>query len=132
MDVAKRVDTMFGVPQSSRHTVRDASADIQRMAKLLREEGITTENPERKGHPFKDPLALGSQKVAEGRLEKYFTGCFEDDQDDKEAPAIEGESISIMNFLMLHNNCSHLTWYYNYESPVLPNTKTTLIVTQQQ
>ena len=91
MDVAKRVDTMFGVPQSSRHTVRDASADIQWMAKLLREEGITTENPERKGHPFKDPLALGSQKVAEGRLEKYLTGCFEDDPDDKEAPAIEGE-----------------------------------------
>ena len=78
--------------QYLKQLTREANfTDIQRMAKLLREEGITTENPERKGHPFKDPLALGSQKVAEGRLEKYLTGCFEDDPDDKEAPAIEGE-----------------------------------------
>lgn len=44
------------------------------------------ENPERKGDPFEDPLALGSKKVAEGRLDKYLSGCFEDDLDDKEAP----------------------------------------------
>ena len=91
LDVAKRVDTTFGVPQSSRHTIRDTTTDVKHMVKVLREEGVTMENPERKGDPFEDPLALGSKKVAEGRLDKYLSGCFEDDLDDKEAPVIEGE-----------------------------------------
>ena len=43
LDVAKRVDTMFGVPQTSCHTTRDTTTDIKHMVKVLCEEGVTME-----------------------------------------------------------------------------------------
>ena len=58
--------------------------DILKVVRLIFEEGVATENPERKVNPFEDHLSLGSEKVAEGRLEKFLSNSC-DDPDDKEA-----------------------------------------------
>ncbi len=64
MDEAKNVNKMFGVPQSSHHTISDATSDIVKIAAHLRSEGASKEDKHRKGDQLVDPMVAGSRKVA--------------------------------------------------------------------
>ena len=86
MDVAKRVDKMFGVTQSVTHTSRDAKKDIKKMVLHLLSEKITTEVTSRQSHiRFEDSSVAGSRIIAGGYIDKYLKGEVEDivsDSDD--------------------------------------------------
>ena len=84
MEEAKKVDQMFGVPQSSHHTTSDAISDIYQIAEYLLSEGATTaagrEDASHKGDHVLDPMTAGSKKVARGHLDPYLQGTVETEE----------------------------------------------------
>ena len=79
MDVAKRVDRMFGVSQSVAHTTRDAKKDINKMVVHLLGEKVTTEVMQRQSHiKFEDPSVAGSRIIAGGHIDTYLKGELDD------------------------------------------------------
>ena len=64
MKAAKKADEAFKVsPQSTAHTVRDASTDIERMVAYMKEKNISHELQERTGVAFSDPIEHGWKKL---------------------------------------------------------------------
>ena len=60
LDAARKTDQAFGVaPQSTAHTVRDASSDIKKMTKHLAETRVTKNIEERLTPVFTDPTESG-------------------------------------------------------------------------
>ncbi len=88
MDEAKKVDRMFGVPQSTQHTTSDATPDIFQIATYLLLEGACREDAGHKGDHVVDPMTAGSKKVAQGHLNPYLQGTAETEE--HEDP-VEGE-----------------------------------------
>ena len=63
MKAAKKADEAFKVtPQSTAHTDRDASKDIERMVTYMKEKHISCELQERAGAIFSDPIEHGWKK----------------------------------------------------------------------
>ena len=80
MDVAKRVDRMFGVTQSVAHTARDAKKDIAKIVEYLLSEKATTEVEQRQTSiKFEDPSITGCSCVANGQIDSYLKGEVDDD-----------------------------------------------------
>lgn len=64
MEAAQKADRAFCVPpQSSTHTVHDASKDIVTMTRHLLDKAVTTELAERQSPPFVDPTENGWKKL---------------------------------------------------------------------
>ena len=64
MKAAKKADEAFKViPQSTAHTDRDASKDIERMVTYMKEKHISCELQERAGVIFSDPIEHGWKKI---------------------------------------------------------------------
>ena len=86
MDVAKRVDRMFGVSQSVTHTARDANKDITKMVVHLLSEKVTTELEQRQSHlTFEDPSVAGCRCIAGGHIDKYLKEEVDDENDVSES-----------------------------------------------
>lgn len=67
LEAAKKCDQLFGVPPpSTRHSVQDAVADINKVLVHLMECGISTENKDRTTPPFKDPTENGIATLCKG------------------------------------------------------------------
>ena len=65
MEAAKKADQVFGVhPQSTAHTIRDAKADIKKMATHLLNKKATTEFPGRNTPAFHDLTEDGWKKLS--------------------------------------------------------------------
>ena len=62
MEASKKVDREFRCSQSTAHTVRDASRDINILTRALLETKVTTESDERTS-PFTDPVEIGHKKI---------------------------------------------------------------------
>ena len=77
IDVAKRVDRMFGVSQSVAHTARDAK-DITNMVSHLLNEKVTMELEQRETRiKFEDPSIAGCRG---GHIDKYLKGEVDDEK----------------------------------------------------
>lgn len=63
MEASKKVDREFRCSQSTAHTVRDASRDINILTRALLETKVTTESDERTSPPFTDPVEIGHKKI---------------------------------------------------------------------
>ena len=64
MDAAKKTDKEFNVHRSSTsHTIRDASRDIDKMAKILLERQVTSVTEGRDVPKFEDPTERGLKKM---------------------------------------------------------------------
>ena len=64
MKAAKKADEAFKVsPQSTAHTVRDVSKDLERMVAYMKEKNISYEVKERTGIAFSDPIEHGWKKL---------------------------------------------------------------------
>lgn len=97
MDVAKRVDRMFGVTQSIAHTVRDANKDVTKMVGYLLSEKITIEVEQRQvGIIFEDPSIAGSRCIADGHIDSYLKDEV-DDEDISDSNVAEEEVDNIMD-----------------------------------
>lgn len=81
MEAAKKADRAFGVPPpSTRHTVTDASSDIQKITKHLLEKNATTEVTGRSSPAFKDPTEEGWKKLScTDWIQQILTNTVEDD-----------------------------------------------------
>jgi len=91
MEAAKKADQEFGVaPTSSRHTVRDASADIRKMAVHLLEYHVTTQKPGRNSPPFNDSTNDGFKKMSLTWLKHILTQA-EGNEDDTEQQSTQKE-----------------------------------------
>ena len=65
MEAAKKADRAFSAPpQSSRHTVTDASSDIKKITEHLLEKNATTEVTAHSPPAFKDPTEEGWKKLS--------------------------------------------------------------------
>ncbi len=65
MEAAKKADQVFSVhPQSTSHTVRDAKADITKMAKHLLDKKATVDVPGRSTPAFHDPTDTGWKRLS--------------------------------------------------------------------
>ena len=74
MEAAKKADKEFGLsPRSSRHTTRDASADIRKIALNLLENEVTTQKKNRTTPQFRDLTEDGFTKMSQSWLRKILT-----------------------------------------------------------
>ena len=65
LEAAKKTDREFGVtPQSRRHTIRDSTKDIQKVAQHLIENTVTTEMPGRVTPKFHHPTETGWKRLS--------------------------------------------------------------------
>ena len=73
MEAAKKADTEFGVtPRSNKHTVRDASADVRKMAMHLIERTVTVQATGRTSPAFKDVTEDGFKKMSQRWLKQVL------------------------------------------------------------
>ena len=63
MEASKKADREFRCGQSTAHTLRDASGDINTLTMALLEAKVTSEDDERTLPPFSDPVELGHKKI---------------------------------------------------------------------
>jgi len=72
MKAAKKADTDFGVTlRSTKHTVRDASGDVTKMAIHLMEHTVTVQARGRTSPPFKD-VTDGFKKMSQRWLKQVL------------------------------------------------------------
>ena len=99
MDVARRVDTMFGVSQSVAHTTRDANKDIAKMVSYLLSEEVATEVEERQSIiTFEDPSVLGCRCIADGQIDTYLKGEVYDENISENTNDETAENIVDLNY----------------------------------
>lgn len=73
MEAAKKADTEFGVtPRSTKHTVRDVSGDVRKMAMHLMEHTVTVQATGRTSPPFKDVPEDGFNKMSQRWLKQVL------------------------------------------------------------
>lgn len=73
MEAAKKADTEFGVtPRSTKHTVRDVSGDVRKMAMHLMEHTVTVQATGRTSPPFKDVTEDGFKKISQRWLKQVL------------------------------------------------------------
>jgi len=93
LQIAKQADVELRTPQqSSHHTVREATGDIQKMVDHLLEHRVTTEH-RKEGAPFSNPVTKGAEKVAGGIIEKHINNTEESETVTETVP--ESDEIDI-------------------------------------
>lgn len=71
MEAAQKADRAFCVPpQSSAHTIHDASRDVVTMTKHVLDKAVTIESAERRSPPFVDPTESGWKKLTKTWLKE--------------------------------------------------------------
>ena len=63
MEALKKTDKEFRCHQSTSHTTKDASKDVQLLSSHLLENKVTSALSERKEPAFEDPVELGMKKI---------------------------------------------------------------------
>ena len=72
LQVARQVDEQIRTPcRSSHHTVRDAKADIKKMALHMLESKVSTEVQTRTSPTFDNPVHQGMEKINSGWLSEF-------------------------------------------------------------
>ena len=74
MDAAKKFDKAMGAsPQTTTHTVRDATADIKKMVTYLRENNVSQLVENRASPSFSDPTNEGYKKLCSSWLKETLS-----------------------------------------------------------
>ena len=88
MEAAKKADKEFGVPsRSTKHTIREASADIKNMAMHLIDHKVTVQTTGRTSPPFTDD---GFKNMSQSWLKQVLTQATAPPDDDQE-PTLQGD-----------------------------------------
>ena len=92
MEASKKADTEFGVTsRSTKHTIRDASADVRKMAMHLIEHKVIVQATGRTSPAFKDVTEDGFKKMSQPRwLKQVLTEAAALADDETEHP-LQGE-----------------------------------------
>ncbi len=99
MEAGKNLDKQFGVHiPSGRHTIRNASNDIEKIASYLREEGAAHDTPERSDSAIADPLQIGMGKIVGGWFEQYISRSSQEDIELAERGSIQTDYEIYDNF----------------------------------
>ena len=71
MDAAKKADKAFSVsPQTTSHTLSDASTDVMRMVTYLRENEVSSLIENRSSPTFEDPTSSGYKELCSSWLKE--------------------------------------------------------------
>lgn len=85
MEAAKKADKEFGVPsRSTKHTIREASADIKNMAMHLINHKVTVQTTGCTSSPFRDVTDDGFKKMSQSWLKQALTQAAAPPDDDQE------------------------------------------------
>ena len=80
MEAAKKADREFQLrPRSTKHTTRDATADIRKVSMHLLANGVTTSQTSRTHPPFRDITEDGFSKMSQTWLKHILTPVPEPD-----------------------------------------------------
>lgn len=63
MEVARRIDSEFGVHRTSSHTTLDANEDITKLSNYLMEKKVVQKSEHRNSPMFADPTNVGLEKL---------------------------------------------------------------------
>ena len=93
MEAAKKADREFGLnPRSTRHTTRDASADIRKVATHLLENDVTAPQTSRTNPPFRDVTEDGFSNMSAMWLKKVLTPTPDIDTTTSEQQTLRGNT----------------------------------------
>ena len=85
MEAAKKADTECGIsPRSAKHTTRDASFDVRKVALHLLEHEVTVHKVSRTTPPFRDVTEDGFAKISQAWLDKVLTNVPDTAEDSTE------------------------------------------------